>query len=102
MGFQNNAYKNVFPAKKKIASSSKSTSEEGYLWDPSPAKVDAMSSNRILYIQMEYCSTTVRKIIDESVGNPIDENVAWRMVRQILEALVYIHSMNIIHRDLVS
>lgn len=51
---------------------------------------------------MEYCSTTLRKIIDDSVNEPLDENEVWRLVRQIVEALVYIHSKNIIHRDMVS
>ena len=39
---------------------------------------------------MEYCATTLRKIIDDSRENRIDESVLWRMVRQILEALSYI------------
>lgn len=32
----------------------------------------------------------------------MDENDIWRLVRQIIEALVYIHKRKIIHRDLVS
>lgn len=51
---------------------------------------------------MEYCSTTLRKIIDDSATTPLDVNEIWRLVRQIVEALVYIHSQQIIHRDLVS
>lgn len=51
---------------------------------------------------MEYCSTTLRKLIDESFDKPLDVSAVWRMVRQMLEALVYIHGQNIIHRDLVS
>ena len=51
-----------------------------------------------LYIQMEYCSTTLRKLIDSCDIQKMAENEIWRLVRQILEALSYLHSHNIIHR----
>lgn len=49
---------------------------------------------------MEYCATTLRKLIDDHECLRMPANDTWRLVRQILEALVYIHSRNIIHRDL--
>ncbi|KAK9710772.1 eukaryotic translation initiation factor 2-alpha kinase, partial [Basidiobolus ranarum] len=54
-------------------------------------------SYRILYIQMEFCEKkTLRDVIDE--GIEVDE--AWRLLRQIVEGLVHIHSQKMIHRDL--
>jgi translation initiation factor 2-alpha kinase 4 len=50
---------------------------------------------------MEYCSTTLRKLIDDRDIEKMDESEIWRLARQIIEALEYIHSRNIIHRDLV-
>lgn len=52
---------------------------------------------KILYIQMEYCKTTMRDMIDES---KLSLDAVWKSLRQILEALVYIHGQNLIHRDL--
>ncbi|CAB9500620.1 eIF-2-alpha kinase GCN2 [Seminavis robusta] len=70
-------------------------------WDESSSvKVSSAQNQRILYIQMEYCSSTLRKLIDDQSMAKMDENDVWRLVRQIIEALVYIHSRKIIHRDL--
>lgn len=100
MGFQNQTYQGLFKDKKK-SSTTKSKPESEDLWDESSKKVDSSGNQRLLYIQMEYCSTTLRKLIDESKMKPLQENEIWRLVRQMLEALVYIHSQEIIHRDLV-
>jgi serine/threonine protein kinase len=51
---------------------------------------------------MEYCNTTLRKLIDENAISEMSQSDVWRLVRQIVEALVYIHSRRSIHRDLVS
>ncbi|CAI9734436.1 eIF-2-alpha kinase GCN2-like [Octopus vulgaris] len=54
---------------------------------------------RFLYIQMEYCEKkTLRLYIDKNPNKNIDE--IWRLFREIVDALVYIHGQGIIHRDL--
>ena len=50
---------------------------------------------QMLYIQMEFCPRTLRQALDEG---PLDDLVAWRMVRQILAGLAHIHAQGIIHR----
>ncbi|QRG39755.1 hypothetical protein FDK38_004209 [Candidozyma auris] len=58
-----------------------------------------LNQKSILYIQMEFCeNNTLMDIIDRGLpGNPSEY---WRLFRQILEAVSYIHSSGFIHRDL--
>ncbi|CAN9502229.1 unnamed protein product [Ophioblennius macclurei] len=52
-----------------------------------------------LYIQMEYCErSTLRDTIDHSLHQ--DQNRLWRLFREILDGLTYIHEQGMIHRDL--
>ncbi|KAH0620584.1 hypothetical protein JD844_021211 [Phrynosoma platyrhinos] len=52
-----------------------------------------------LYIQMEYCEkSTLRDTIDQGLYE--DSNRVWRLFREILDGLTYIHEKGMIHRDL--
>jgi translation initiation factor 2-alpha kinase 4 len=95
LGFQNQMY--GVPLQTDLNASAEAEAED---WDESSVRVDSSSGRAILYIQMEYCATTLRKLIDDGACVKMQENDVWRLVRQIIEALVYIHSRNIIHRDL--
>lgn len=52
-----------------------------------------------LFIQMEFCVSTLRQRID-SATLWSDCGEVTRLFRQLLEALAYIHARRIIHRDL--
>jgi serine/threonine protein kinase len=97
LGRPDQMYEGLFE-KNENSNDLSSALDEDILWDESSVKVDASETRSILYIQMEYCSTTLRKLIDER--EVLAENDVWRMVRQTLEALLYIHRRGIIHRDL--
>nr|XP_048315940.1 eIF-2-alpha kinase GCN2 isoform X2 [Myodes glareolus] len=52
-----------------------------------------------LYIQMEYCEkSTLRDTIDQGLFR--DTSRLWRLFREILDGLAYIHEKGMIHRDL--
>lgn len=52
-----------------------------------------------LYIQMEYCEkSTLRDTIDHELYR--DQTRLWRLFREILDGLAYIHEQGMIHRDL--
>uniref|UniRef100_A0A5F8HFI8 eIF-2-alpha kinase GCN2 n=1 Tax=Monodelphis domestica TaxID=13616 RepID=A0A5F8HFI8_MONDO len=52
-----------------------------------------------LYIQMEYCEkSTLRDTIDQGLYQ--DSIRLWRLFREILDGLAYIHEKGMIHRDL--
>ncbi|XP_061407608.1 eIF-2-alpha kinase GCN2 isoform X1 [Lethenteron reissneri] len=52
-----------------------------------------------LFIQMEYCErSTLRDTIDKGLHMETDR--MWRLFREILDGLAYIHEQGMIHRDL--
>ncbi|KAM5129109.1 eIF-2-alpha kinase GCN2 isoform 2-T2 [Mantella aurantiaca] len=59
----------------------------------------SMQAVHYLYIQMEYCEkSTLRDTIDQ--GLYLDSSRLWRLFREILDGLTYIHEQGMIHRDL--
>ncbi|GAM21149.1 hypothetical protein SAMD00019534_043240 [Acytostelium subglobosum LB1] len=51
-----------------------------------------------LYIQMEYCQKILRNLTESGISSNDDD--IWKLFRQIVEGMAYVHSQGIIHRDL--
>nr|XP_022909157.1 eIF-2-alpha kinase GCN2 isoform X1 [Onthophagus taurus] len=52
-----------------------------------------------MYIQMEFCEkSTLRTAIDAGLCS--DKDRVWRLFREIVDGLIYIHQQGMIHRDL--
>lgn len=74
-----------------------SSDKDSSIEEASSVKTQENGLNATLYIQMEYCEKlSLQDIIRDKI--PVDE--MWRLFRQILEALAYIHSRGMMHRDL--
>lgn len=67
-------------------------------WDENGIQDADSELVRKLYIQMEFCGgDTLGGILGERLP-PIEER--WRLFREVLQGLIYIHSRGMIHRDL--
>eukprot|EP00340_Litonotus_pictus_P010316 CAMPEP_0170518272 /NCGR_PEP_ID=MMETSP0209-20121228/3994_1 /TAXON_ID=665100 ORGANISM="Litonotus pictus, Strain P1" /NCGR_SAMPLE_ID=MMETSP0209 /ASSEMBLY_ACC=CAM_ASM_000301 /LENGTH=993 /DNA_ID=CAMNT_0010803759 /DNA_START=613 /DNA_END=3591 /DNA_ORIENTATION=+ len=65
----------------------------------SARKNDRGKFYKSLYIQMEFCEhNTVKEIVDNKIK--VEDKNKWKIIIQMVEALIYIHSRRLIHRDL--
>lgn len=65
--------------------------------DDSKTAAPVAAGRQYLYIQMEYCANqTLRDVIDSKTASMED---CWRLFRQLLEAVAYIHKRGILHRS---
>eukprot|EP01132_Coremiostelium_polycephalum_P010766 gene10766-13183_t len=60
--------------------------------------VEKKKSTAYLYIQMEYCQKILRNLTES--GMNLEDDDIWKLFRQIVEGMAYVHSQGIIHRDL--
>uniref|UniRef100_A0AAY5K5C3 eIF-2-alpha kinase GCN2 n=1 Tax=Esox lucius TaxID=8010 RepID=A0AAY5K5C3_ESOLU len=75
---------------------SNSDSESDIIFDNGDGSISQVS---VHYYRMEYCEkSTLRDTIDHGLHQ--DSSRLWRLFREILDGLAYIHQQGMIHRDL--
>jgi translation initiation factor 2-alpha kinase 4 len=67
--------------------------------EPRSPAPPVLPTRRCLFIQMEYCYTTLRQVVDNGKLWRQHEEI-FKLLRQVLEALLYVHERGVIHRDL--
>ncbi|XP_006882455.1 PREDICTED: interferon-induced, double-stranded RNA-activated protein kinase [Elephantulus edwardii] len=74
---------------------------EGEDYDPENSRSNSRSKTRCLFIQMELCEEgTLAQWIDDRRSKEHDKVLALDIFEQITEGVAYIHSKQLIHRDL--
>jgi len=68
---------------------------------PSPVRLASPKAHHphTLYVCMEFVDSTLRKLISGGALHDSPDQ-CWEIVRQILDALSYVHELGIIHRDI--
>ena len=66
--------------------------------------IDLKRTNNHYYIMMEYCNGgELHKVLEKYIeknGKPFPEEIVQHLMRQIIDAFKYIHSKDIMHRDI--
>ncbi|GMT25701.1 hypothetical protein PFISCL1PPCAC_16998, partial [Pristionchus fissidentatus] len=69
-------------------------------WIERPPQVPFQEHNVYLYIQMQHCNHSLEDWLRENEQQPRNQERMRDLFKQLVEAVAYIHSKGVIHRDL--